>query len=609
MLAALRHRGDQQAVAIQTPWHAGRCWRSNSPEHEGIASCLSGSIWVMLSGPLSNSQDVQFSLPENERPGPNAPDTDVVAALWKAHGTKMASLLKGHVSLALYDFRKGLLFLARDRFGLSNLYWSATPEAFIFSSEPRSLLAHPALQRRISAPAVRDYLVWGNIPAPGTIFEHVSKLEAGTWLTYQSGGHPTVGRYWEFPFGSRLESHHQPRQQSAEQFGELLCRSIEPLKNRPVGEVGTILSASLVSFLTTALAKQVLGLKGYKITGLLPWTQHRQRSHADSLQAMARKLGLMPTFQGIEHQTLIQALPTLVGRMAEPNADPQIAPFYCQMRMLEQQGFSVALLPEGLPLWGIDIPEWPLFRLLSLLDRTPKGFRRGLFHTVDVLSGGLQGGLRTRDLLAHYLDPDVPRPLRSLMGRTYAHSEWAQSLMSPGAIASTAPDPLALPLRLLKETPNQNPREAIASLIHRLTWYDSGAARLETVQSYSPLQMALPLADEDAVDYIIRTPWNYKHPHWWRSPVQDILIRRLLPGKLLPRRLPPPLELSADGFTGELKVWVEELTSERNMARFAFLDGERVRQLWKSHLLGETDARRGVWAMLVLLLWLNEHAA
>lgn len=606
MVVAMKHRGEERHLLQQAPWFAGRCWRQ--PEESTGTAAGQGPIKVWILGALSNAQEVLITLPEAERPGPNATDSEVIAALWRGHGVKMAGLLKGHVALALMDTQKNQLYLVRDRFGLHNLYFAATGEAFCFSSELRSLMRHPATQRRVSPAAVRDYLVWGNVPAPDTMFEGVQKLEAGTWLLFQPGGLPTTGRYWDYSFASRLDRIQEPRPVAAERLGQLLSDSLLPLKGLPGGTVGTIVSASHVSLLVTSLLKQVLGTKGFGAWGLVPWTQHRSRRQDDSLHAISRELGLFTTFEGIEYQTLVQAIPTLVGRMNEPNADPQVVPFYCQTRLLEQKGVRRAVIPEGLPLWGVDIPEWSTYRLLELLDKTPKAFRRGLYQLVDALSGGVSGGIRARDLLSARLDPQLPRALRAFLGRTFAHPQWARSLLAPGALGSTVPDALALPVRLLRDAAAQNPREAMVTLSHRLSWNDSAAARIETVAAYSSMQFALPLADEETVDYIVKVPWQLKERSWWRAALQDLVARKSLPAHLLRKHLPQPLELSADGFTGELKVWIEEMISPRNLDRFGFLDGERVRQLWRAHLMGETDARRGVWAMLVLLLWLNEHA-
>ena len=52
--------------------------------------------------------------------------------------------IDGMFTFAFYEAKTGSLHLARDRFGEKPLYYAEPNGTFVFGSEPRAVLAHPA---------------------------------------------------------------------------------------------------------------------------------------------------------------------------------------------------------------------------------------------------------------------------------------------------------------------------------------------------------------------------------------------------------------------------------------------------------------------------------
>ena len=64
-----------------------------------------------------------------------------------------------------------LLLLARDRLGKKPLVYADLPGVFLFASELKALLKHPAIQKEIDYTAIDHYLTYQYIPSPLTIFK------------------------------------------------------------------------------------------------------------------------------------------------------------------------------------------------------------------------------------------------------------------------------------------------------------------------------------------------------------------------------------------------------------------------------------------------------
>ncbi len=61
--------------------------------------------------------------------------------------------LNGQFACALFDMRTERLLLARDNFGIAPLFYTTAGDTFLFGSEIKAILEHPAV--RCEEPSVR----------------------------------------------------------------------------------------------------------------------------------------------------------------------------------------------------------------------------------------------------------------------------------------------------------------------------------------------------------------------------------------------------------------------------------------------------------------------
>src|SRR5262249_28580185 len=130
-------------------------------------------------------------------------DTEVIVNGWHAWGPRIFSRLRGMFALAIWDQRSRRLILARDRIGKKPLYYTTTPDAFLFWSEIKPLLAWPGVYRAPDLSTIDRYLTWGYVPAPFTAFQGVHKLAAAHYLVVETRAdgftEPEIVRYWRLP--------------------------------------------------------------------------------------------------------------------------------------------------------------------------------------------------------------------------------------------------------------------------------------------------------------------------------------------------------------------------------------------------------------------------
>ncbi|MDP1569816.1 MAG: asparagine synthase (glutamine-hydrolyzing) [Vicinamibacterales bacterium] len=200
LLAALAHRGPDgegvytdaeggallvhRRLAIIAPGDSGR---------QPMAS-PDGRYWLTYNGEIYNHRELRAALAGGE-PWRSDSDTEVLLRLLIHEGAAGLARVRGMFACALWDRADRTLLLARDRFGIKPLYWSATREGVVFASEVGALLAADLVPRRPSAAGVLAYLHWASIPPPLTWVEDVHALMPGVWRRFGPDGHATDGRF------------------------------------------------------------------------------------------------------------------------------------------------------------------------------------------------------------------------------------------------------------------------------------------------------------------------------------------------------------------------------------------------------------------------------
>ena len=100
----------------------------------------------------------------------------------------LARRLDGMFAFAVWDRRRERLLLGRDRLGKKPLYYWAGADTFVFASEIKGVLAHPAVPCELDERALSAYLTFGYVPTPHTFFAGIKSLPPAHTLTLDSGG-------------------------------------------------------------------------------------------------------------------------------------------------------------------------------------------------------------------------------------------------------------------------------------------------------------------------------------------------------------------------------------------------------------------------------------
>lgn len=202
------------------------------------------TVSLIYNGEIYNYQEIDAELKAVGHHFRTHCDSETVVHAWEQWGARCVDRFRGMFAFALHDEKTQTLFLARDRLGKKPLYYAVVGGRFlIFASELKALMAHPLFERCLDRTAVDDYLAFGYVPDPATIYKGAFKLPPGHTLTVQRGKPvPEPVEYWRPRFAAKPVS-------EAAAASELISRLDEAVRIRLMSEVplGAFLSGGVDS--------------------------------------------------------------------------------------------------------------------------------------------------------------------------------------------------------------------------------------------------------------------------------------------------------------------------------------------------------------------------
>jgi asparagine synthase (glutamine-hydrolysing) len=168
--------------------------RSNQPF---ISS--DGRFTIVFNGEIYNFHEVQDEI---NRLNPDyqwrtTGDAEVLLMAFHEWRHKCVGKLNGMFAFAVWDKEENSLTLVRDRMGQKPLFYCARNGVLAFASELSALRTLEWFDSTIDKTAFSDYLRWGVIAAPATIYARAKKLPPASWLRCASGGVSAPQMYFD----------------------------------------------------------------------------------------------------------------------------------------------------------------------------------------------------------------------------------------------------------------------------------------------------------------------------------------------------------------------------------------------------------------------------
>lgn len=553
-----------------------------------------GTVWIVFNGELYNFRSLVSELEAKGHRFRTRSDTEVIVHAWEEWGEEAVKRFRGMFAFAVWDERRQVLWLARDRVGKKPLYYLLDDDRLVFASEIKAILEMPGVSRDLDMTALSDYFSLLYIPSPKTAFKAIRKLPAAHQMIV-SRDRAEITAYWDLSFHARQSVSEERTRE------DLLGLLEEATRLRMISEVplGAFLSGGVDSSAVVALMAKASG------DPVLTSSISFGVSKYDEI-AYARRVAEMYHTNHSEFRVTPEAV-AVIEKLAwhydEPFADSSAVPTYYVSETARRR-VTVALSGDG----G---------------DENFAGYRR---YALDM-----------RENFVRNLVPGaLQRPLFAGLGRLYPKADYLPRMFRGKAfLSNVARDPVdayffsvsafhddekrglfdqdvwrqladyrtgELFRDIYRRAPASDHLSRVQYLDIKTYLCDDILTKVDRASMAVSLEVRCPLLDHVFMEYAAGIPAGLKLVGTRGKHIFKKALERLLPDDILHRQKMGFAMPVREWLRNELRDYGRALVLEGEATR-QYLNRSRVERLWQEHGIGLRDHATELWAIMMLNLW------
>ncbi|WP_319541317.1 asparagine synthase (glutamine-hydrolyzing) [uncultured Pseudodesulfovibrio sp.] len=600
MTDSIRHRGpDGEGFYIDGPIGFGHRRLAIIDLSEAAAQPMvsnDGRYILTYNGEVYNFQELRKELREFGYEFRSTSDTEVILVAYQHWGRSCVERFNGMFAFAIWDTRKQELFLARDRYGIKPLYYAFFGSTFLFGSEQKAILAHPAVSREMDREALLEYFTFQNFFTNRTLLKGITTFPAGSTATLSSTGSRDlrIHQYWDYDFSE--PEYPLTEAEYLEELDMLLAQAVNRQMVSDV-EVGAYLSGGIDSGSISALAAQsnpyiksfTCGFDLHSSTGLEAGFDERERAE------------LMSYLFKTEHYEMVlkagdmeRCLPRLAYHLEEPRVGQSYPNYY--IAQLASKFVKVVLGGAG----GDELfggYPWRYYRAATCFDFEDYIDKYYVFWQRLIPNEKIQ---------------KVFAPIWGDVGHVWTRDIFSKVFGDRNIAPSSS-----------EQFINNSLHFEAKTFLHGLLVVKD---KLSMAHS---LEARVPFLDNDLVDFAMHLPVRTKLGNlnevirineneskskvnkYYQKTRDGKLILRKAAAKYVPEGISTGVKQGfsapdASWFRGESIKFVADALIKKNARIYDYLDKDVVQSLVMEHLSGKENRRLLIWSLLNVEEWIGQ---
>lgn len=549
-----------------------------------------GTVWISFNGEIYNYQELRPDLLARGHRFRTKSDTEVIVHLYEEFGAACVEKLRGMFTFAIWDERKKILLVARDRVGIKPLYYSLNSKALVFASEVKAILVDPSVSSEVQPEMIDRFLTFYYMPGEETLFRDIRKLPPASYLLAQNG-QVTIRRYWDLEFTPGSRSMKQASAELDDLFEESV--RLHMISDVPVGILlsGGVDSAAVLGYATGKTGRAVSTYTlGFDVDGVAD-----ERPYA---RLTANAYGTEHYDLTISAREFQDFLPKYIWHMEEPVCEPPgVALYY--VSKLAGSHVKVLLAGEG----GDEaFGGYQNYRSILWLERLKRVL--GPFNgMVSKALAGTNGGGKAAKYgplfgipfeSYYYSRTSGPRAFfNAEMARFYT-GEFAQSVDKQRS------------LQVLADCLASGPKSDVVNrmlYIDTKTWLpDDLLVKADKMTMANSVELRVPLLDHKLLEFAASLPGSYKVHNFTTKYIAKKVLNRRVPKEILERRKTGFVTPYALWLRTEMKDWVSDLLLDRETVSRGYFEKKAVERFLSENLTSGRYARE-LFSLAILELW------
>lgn len=545
---------------------------------------------LVFNGEIYNYMEIREELIKKGYKFRTKTDSEVLIHGYTEYGSKLMTKLRGMFAFVIWDKEKKELFGARDYFGIKPLYYYKKDNDFIFGSEIKSFLHHPAFVKELNVDALENYLTFQYSATDETFFKNVYKLPPAHYFTYKDGK-LEINRYWQVEFKA---DHSHTLEETVNEISEVFHDSVKAHKIADV-EVGSFLSSGVDSSYVAAVAD-------VDKTFTVGFDNGEKYNEIDWAKGFSDAIGKKNYSKIISEYDYWNNLKRLQYHMDEPLADPAAIALYFVCNTAHNHNLKVCLSGEGADelFGGYNVYSEPG---ATAYDRLPRGIKRGIGKIASALpehKGRNFFVRKGKDLEERFI------------GNAYMFTPAQRKDLLK--VKTNAKDPMEITKPYYDKVKNQDNVTKMQYIDLHLWMAGDILLKADKMSMANSLEVRVPFLDIKVMELAQTIPTEYrvtrKEKTDENTPYITKYAMRLAAKKDTPSQTAKTAAKKKLGFPVPTRVWLKQdkyynivLEKFSSPAANEFFHTEKLKKLLDDHRAGKADNSRKIWTVYMFLLW------
>ena len=562
----------------------------------------SSRYWIVFNGEIYNFRQLRTELEARGRRFRTQSDTEVILHAYAVYGEACVERLAGMFAFALWDATERRLFLARDRLGKKPLYYWQRERLFLFASEPKALLCHPAVGRAVDWSALHHYLAFGYTPAARSIFDEIRKLPPAHTATF-ADGRLTERCYWRLPTAAAPGGARVTLEESAAAIRRGLREAVR-LRLESDVPLGVFLSGGVDSSAIVASMREVT-------TGRIATFSVGFGRSAPSYDELPYARLVAQRFATDHREEILEPdvralVPEIVRGFDEPFADSSAIPTYVVAQATARH-VKVALSGIGGDETFAGYPRYLGLRVSALHARLPRWLRRAARELASRLPDS--GSSRNwADWARRFTaEPDAAPGERYIGWTRFFGDAQLERLAAPALAQHLGPGVDELQRRAFAAGADGDPVDGAFRVDLAAYLPDDLLAMADRMSMASSLEVRAPFCDYRLIEESLRLSTRAKMPGGRMKGLLKRAFAGVLPDEILTHRKQGFMIPLGDWLRRDLRPALDELLAPDCVRARGLFEVDAVETLKREHLGGVWTHADRLWTLMMLEQWMREY--
>ena len=590
--------------------------------NQPMISC-SGNLVIIFNGEIYNHLIVRKELEQefNFNNWRGTSDTETLIQAVEFWGLeKTLNKINGMFSFAVWDKKKKLLFLARDRFGEKPLYygWINEINSFVFGSDLIFDKLFKNVNFKINDKALNDLIYLNYINNEYSIFKNIKKIKPGSFanISFEKNSIPKVNinNYWsKEKIISNKNKNYSNLFNSIENLDKILTDVVSSQIIADV-EVGTFLSGGIDSSLITAKAQEV---SNKKVKTFSIGNENKDYDESKYAKEVANYLNTDHEELILNDREITNEIPNILTNLNEPFGDSSFIPTFLVSKMARKK-VKVALTGDG----GDEIfggyNRYVKLKTISNFYKIPKIFKKIISSSLSSLSDKRIDSINKIVRLIpsfkneYYLSEKIKKILNRI-APNQSYNEYLLSFLINRIEENILLNTESQSKNIILDNLNQkliSDKITDFSIEEKMMYLDSTnylpndiLFKVDRASMANSLETRAPFLDKNLYEFSVNLNINDKIKNGKGKFILRELLKKKIPNHLVDR--------PKAGFSIPIKQWInkplldwsENLLCKKNIEKSGLLNFQNIEKIWKYQKNGYDNSSL-IWSILTFQEWL-----